>query len=140
MDILGIGPLELIFILIIALIVLGPKDMAKGGRTIGRYLRQIMKSPTWHAVQNTSKELRNLPNKLMRDAGMEEDLKDIGSIIPSAKDLIPDLSPDEDGGNKETKEKQPSEGNKSDDISDWVTPPKAAESPEPPQSTSESNE
>jgi len=140
MDILGIGPLELLFILIIALIVLGPKDMAKAGRTIGRYLRQIVTSPTWHSVQNTSRELRNLPNKLIREAGMEEDLKDIGSIIPNTKDIFPSLSLDEDGGNKETKEEQPSEGNKSDDISNWVTPPSTAESPEPPQSTSESNE
>ena len=38
MEILGIGPLELIFILLIALIVLGPGDMVKTGRTIGRFL------------------------------------------------------------------------------------------------------
>jgi Sec-independent protein translocase protein TatA len=68
MDILGIGPLELIFILIIALIVLGPKDMVKAGRTLGKFLRQVVTSPTWRAVTRTSSELRTLPNKLIRDA------------------------------------------------------------------------
>ena len=44
MELFGIGPLELLFILIIALIVLGPKDMVKAGRTLGRFMRQLMMS------------------------------------------------------------------------------------------------
>jgi Sec-independent protein translocase protein TatA len=36
MDFLGVGPLELLFILLIALIVLGPNDMVKTGRTLGK--------------------------------------------------------------------------------------------------------
>lgn len=72
MEFLGIGPLELFFILIIALIVLGPNDMVKAGRTIGRFLRKVVTSPAWRTVQDTSRELRNLPYKLMRDAGVEE--------------------------------------------------------------------
>lgn len=107
MDILGIGPLELILILVIALIVLGPNDMVKAGRTVGKFLRQIVTSPTWHAVTKTSSELRNLPNKLIRDAGLEEDLKQIQdatkSAIPSS--LNQDLSKWQD------------------DINSWTTPP-----------------
>ena len=41
MEILGIGTSELVFIVIIALIVLGPKDMQKAGRTIGKWLRKF---------------------------------------------------------------------------------------------------
>jgi len=77
MDILGIGPLELLFILIIALIVLGPNDMVKAGRTAGRLLRRVVTSPTWRMVQQTSRDLRNLPNTLIRDAGLEDDVKNI---------------------------------------------------------------
>ena len=84
MDILGIGPLELVLILVIALIVLGPSDMVKAGRTIGKFLRQIVTSPTWHAVTKTSSELRNLPTKLIRDAGLEEDLKEIQDATKKA--------------------------------------------------------
>ena len=71
MEILGIGPSELLFIVIIALIVLGPKDMQKAGKTVGRWLNSLVTSDGWKAFQQTSKEVRNLPTKLMRDANLE---------------------------------------------------------------------
>ena len=84
MEIFGIGPLEVLLILVIALIVMGPNDMVKTGRTIGKFLRNLVKSPTWQAVQQTSRDLRYLPNRLMREAGMEEEveqLKEIGKNV-----------------------------------------------------------
>jgi sec-independent protein translocase protein TatB len=71
MEILGIGASELVFIVLIAIIVLGPKDMQKAGRSIGRWLNQLMRSDTWKIFQKTSTELRNLPRNLMREANME---------------------------------------------------------------------
>ena len=71
MEILGVGPSELIFIIIIALIVLGPKDMQKAGKTIGQYLNKLVRSDGWKAFQQTSRELRNLPTNLMREANMD---------------------------------------------------------------------
>ena len=71
MEILGIGPSELIFIIIIALIVLGPKDMQKAGKNIGRWLNNLVRSDGWKAFQQTSQEIRTLPTKLMREANME---------------------------------------------------------------------
>src|SRR6188474_2420357 len=71
MEILGVGWQELIFIFIIALIVLGPKDMQKAGKTIGRWLNQFVNSDTWKVFQQTSSELRNLPRNLMKEANME---------------------------------------------------------------------
>jgi Sec-independent protein translocase protein TatA len=82
MEILGIGMSELVFIIIIALIVLGPKDMQKAGQTIGRWLRSIVTSDGWRAFQQTSRELRTLPNRLMREAN--EDLNKIGEEIKAA--------------------------------------------------------
>ena len=130
MDILGIGPLELIFILIIALIVLGPKDMAKAGRTIGSFLRQIVKSPTWSAVQSTSKELRNLPNKLMREAGLEEEVKEIGSIMPKTSDLFSSISVDESPKTDQQTKSEADPTDSKDNISNWITPPDKIEQPE----------
>jgi sec-independent protein translocase protein TatB len=76
MEVLGIGPSELLFIIIIALIVLGPKDMQKAGRTVGRWLRQIVTSDGWKLFQQTSREIQTLPNRLMREAALEE-LKEV---------------------------------------------------------------
>ena len=80
MDIFGIGPTELVFIILIALIVLGPKDMEKTARTIGRWLRNLTTSDGWRAFRDTSREIRNLPNRLMREANLEDLEKDMNKI------------------------------------------------------------
>ena len=72
MDILGIGMPELVFIVLIALIILGPRDMEKTGRAIGRFLNNLIRSDSWQAFRQTSREVRNLPNRLMREANLEE--------------------------------------------------------------------
>ncbi len=80
MDILGIGPTELVFIILIALILLGPKEMEKTGRTIGRFLRDMTQSDGWRMFRDTSREIRNIPNRLMREANIEDIQKNVGKI------------------------------------------------------------
>jgi hypothetical protein len=70
MEILGVGPLEILLIFIIALVVLGPRDMVKAGRSFGRLLRKTVLSPTW---LNMQREIRKLPYQMMREAGLEEE-------------------------------------------------------------------
>ena len=72
MDILGIGPLELLFILLIALILVGPKDMARFGRSMGRFLNRLYHSESWRVLNEASQTLRTLPNRLAREAALEE--------------------------------------------------------------------
>ena len=85
MEFLGVGPSELIFIILIAIIILGPKDMQKAGRMIGRFLNQLVRSDGWKIFQQTSNELRNLPRNLMREANME--------IMEAEKDLRQAIDP-----------------------------------------------
>jgi sec-independent protein translocase protein TatB len=82
MEIFGIGTSELLFIIIIALIILGPKDMQKAGKTIGKWMRDIVTSDGWKIFQQTSRELRTLPNRLMRDANTK--LNQIGKDLNKA--------------------------------------------------------
>lgn len=88
MEILGVGASELIFILLIAIIVLGPKDMQKAGKTIGRWLNQFIRSDGWKALQRASKEIRNLPTNLMREANMDE-VQQMGREIRNSIDPRP---------------------------------------------------
>jgi len=118
MDILGIGPLEFVFIILIALIILGPNDMIKAGRSFGKLLRSIVTSPNWKVLQEASKDIRSLPDKLMREAGIEN-LKD---EFPSSKELEKEAGLDQ--LSTEVKDIQSS-------ISDWTTPP-ALQNPEYP--------
>ncbi len=105
MEFLGIGPLELLAILVIALVILGPKDMAKTGRTIGRFLRKIITSPEWNTVQKASREIKYLPNRLMREASLEDLSKDLDDVNKIGKDIKQDMR------------------QVSTDLSSWTTPP-----------------
>ncbi len=72
MDIFGIGPLELIFILLIAMVVVGPRNMGKAGRTIGSFLNRLYRSENWRLFNEASRNLRNLPSRLAREAALDE--------------------------------------------------------------------
>ncbi len=77
MDLLGVGPLELIFVLLIIFLVLGPNDMAKTGKKLGRFLASVRKSEFWSGVTKVTREMRDLPNTLMREAELEDVVKDL---------------------------------------------------------------
>jgi sec-independent protein translocase protein TatB len=72
MDFLGIGPLELLFIMLIAILVFGPKDISKAGRSAGRFLNQLYRSEFWKLFTETSRTIRTLPNRLAREAALED--------------------------------------------------------------------
>ncbi len=80
MEILGVGIPELAFIVLIALILLGPKDMIAAGRTFGKVLRGFLTSPAWRAMRKTGEELQQLPTKLAREAGLEDIQKEMQSM------------------------------------------------------------
>ena len=86
MEILGIGPSELLFIVVIALIVLGPRDMQKAGRMIGKWLRKVVTSDGWRLFQQTSREIQTLPNRLMREAALDE-LREVQNDLRQPLDL-----------------------------------------------------
>ena len=86
MDILGIGVPELAFIIIIALIVLGPKDMQKAGKTLGSWLNKIVKSEEWKGITTASRKLKTLPNELMREANLEELRNEFGEFSKQRND------------------------------------------------------
>src|SRR5512136_204603 len=121
MEILGIGPSELIFIVIIALIVLGPKDMQKAGRTLGKWMRKVITSDGWKLFQQTSREIQTLPNRLMREAALDE-LKDLKKDVKQSLDVNVRPSPGT----------PPSDPEKSDAVSGSPTENTILPSPPPP--------
>lgn len=77
MDLLGVGPLELFFVLLIIFLVLGPNDMAKTGRKIGRFFGTVRKSEFWRGITRVTREMRDLPTTLMREAELEDVTNDL---------------------------------------------------------------
>jgi len=127
MDILGIGPLELLFIFLIALIILGPKDMVKAGRSIGTFLRKVVTHPTWKTVQRASKEIRVLPNRLMREAGID----DLENPLNDIKKLTQD--PELEKLDNDLKSWQ-------EDISSWTSPTPSIKPPNESTSNQDNSE
>ncbi len=77
MEIFNIGPLELIFILILALVVLGPEGMLNSARKIGQTIAKVVRSPIWRDFMRTSQEIREIPTRFAREAGIEETMREV---------------------------------------------------------------
>ena len=92
MEFLGIGPLELLFIVVIVIVVIGPKDIQKTMRSIGKGLNSIYKSEGWKAFNEVSRELRSLPGRLAQEAELEEVKKTTGEINQAIASVSSGLS------------------------------------------------
>lgn len=83
MEIFGIGPLELLLIVFLALIVLGPKEMIEMSKKSAGWLRKIRQSDAW----KTTREVMDIPNKVMKETGLEDELREMNTV--SKKVLSP---------------------------------------------------
>jgi Sec-independent protein translocase protein TatA len=97
MSFLGVGPLELLFIVIIAIIIVGPRDITKTARTLGRTINRIYRSELWRTLTETGHAIRDLPNRLAKEARLE-DLDAIGDPFKNTREEISrEMSRIEDG-------------------------------------------
>jgi Sec-independent protein translocase protein TatA len=76
MEIFGIGFPELLFIFVIALIVLGPRNMVKTSRQVSDGINKIVTSNTWKSVIKSTQEIRDMQDKIIQDTGLPETLRD----------------------------------------------------------------
>lgn len=77
MKFFNIGALEFLFILLLALIVLGPRKAVKTAGEIGRWLKEFLSSPFWKDLQATSKEIQDLPKKIMDEAEIQKTIDEL---------------------------------------------------------------
>lgn len=77
MEFLNLGLGEIVLIVVLALIILGPGNMVKTAREAGSLIRRITKSPYWQELWVTSRELNEIPRILAREAKLEETIKDL---------------------------------------------------------------
>jgi len=94
MNIFGIGTPEIVIILVIIFLVLGPEDLEKTGKTVGKWINKLTRSEGWSAVRSISREVRGLPSRLAREAELDtlKDQLDPNKLIGDVPDLsIPEL-------------------------------------------------
>ena len=77
MEILGIGPLEFLFIVIIALVVLGPKGLVKYSQQAGSFIRRVVQSPAWRSMIDSTREIRKAQDQFMQETGLQDSLKEV---------------------------------------------------------------
>ena len=92
--IFGIGIPEILIVAVLALIILGPQDMVKTARMLGRWVYRVYHSPTWKMIMSTSQELRELPTKFVREAGLEDTVEDIKQTTAAVKSQLKEATGD----------------------------------------------
>lgn len=88
MEILNVGPLELLLIIIIMFILLGPQGMIRTAQQIGRWVRDLVRSPMWREIMGYSQEIRDLPNKILDETGLKETLEEVQQSTRAASDEL----------------------------------------------------
>ena len=99
--IFGIGIPEILIVVVLALIVMGPQDMVATARKLGRWVYRVYHSPTWRMIMSTSQELRELPTKFVREAGLEDTVKEIKQTTADVKSQLKEATSDVSAGLKE---------------------------------------
>lgn len=87
MKFFNVGIPELLFLLLLAFVLLGPQKAAKSAAKAGQWLRDLVNSPLWQELLATSEELKDLPKKIMDEA-------EILSTIEGLESLPEDLTID----------------------------------------------
>ena len=129
MKFFNLGLAEIILILVLALIILGPGNMVKTARDVGAFIRRVTKSPYWQEVWATRRELNEIPRILAREANLDETIKDLNretkmihsSVTSSVSDCIKEVDEPLKELDKDLKNE----------------PPISIEVPQPPPDTSE---
>jgi sec-independent protein translocase protein TatB len=88
MELFNIGPVEFLLIIIVMFILLGPDGMIRTARQIGSWIRVIIRSPMWRDIMGYSQEIRELPQKIVRETGLDEDLAEIKRTTQLATDEV----------------------------------------------------
>ena len=99
MKIFNLGISEIILIVILALIIMGPGNMVKTAREIGAFIRKVTKSPYWKEIWATKRELTEIPRILAKEADLDATMKDLdketrglhSSVASTMSDLIKEV-------------------------------------------------
>ena len=70
MEFLNLGWMEIILILILAFIFLGPDKMVSTGKQIGSWLRKLSRDKLFREVVETTDEIRRYPRKIFDESGL----------------------------------------------------------------------
>jgi len=101
-----IGMIEMFMIVVLAIIVVGPKDLPRMLRTIGRFISKVRKM---------GQEFQSSVKQMADEVELEEvtrRLNEAGNIPLEDTDTTPDIIPEKDMGNKPAVKEKAAAGEK----------------------------
>ena len=84
MDFFGIGPLEILLILLVALIIFGPGRMTEIGKQLGKAVRAFRQA-TFDLTSQVTKEYEETKKELKKSVEIEQPAKEPGESKPTAE-------------------------------------------------------
>lgn len=94
MKIFNVGVLEIFFILLLAMIVLGPKKAVETAGDVGRWIKKLMKSQFWKDLMMTSREIQDLPKKFMDEAEIQRTIEELDRTSNTFTEILSDEIPE----------------------------------------------
>lgn len=93
MEFLGVGPVELLVIIILGLIVVGPERLPEMARSAGRFLGRIIawqqQSPEFQTIQQVRQEIQNEITGLRNEISQTQ--QQVVSNVQALKQSVPSL-------------------------------------------------
>lgn len=71
MNFLNLGWTEVLLILVLAFVVLGPDKVVKTGQDLGKWIRKISKDDTIREVVRTTNEIKRFPQKILDESMLD---------------------------------------------------------------------
>jgi len=94
MKIFNIGVLEIAFILLLGLIVLGPKKAVEMAGDVGRWINKLVRSKFWKDLLITSREIQDLPKKIMNEAEIQRTIEELDRASVEIKEVLDEGAPE----------------------------------------------
>ncbi len=92
MNFFNIGFPELILVLIIMLVFLGPERMTSGARSLARFISRVVRSNAWRDFFGLYKEIKQYPSQLMKEVQLEEINKEFKDLQAQTQSELNDIN------------------------------------------------
>jgi len=81
MKLFNIGLPEVLLLLILIFIILGPSRLVSSARSLGSWFRKVSKSQLWKEILSTSNEIKEFPQKIMKEADLDEEMNSLKEFV-----------------------------------------------------------
>ncbi|NMA13179.1 MAG: hypothetical protein GX933_08395 [Chloroflexi bacterium] len=80
MNFLNIGVPEILLLLVLALLVLGPEKLKQTLTELARKLNRLVRSDQWRTVSGVYRDIRQYPAKILKETQLEEVQKQLDEL------------------------------------------------------------